>query len=84
MAAPWQKAFVRKNVETQTEVLQEHPSAQVCGCSGCQSLALAVQGDRDSMCVRCNQLNNLFSLVADLKEVVERLRSIRECEKETG
>jgi len=36
------------------------------------------------MCVSCDQLNDLLSLVTDLKEEVEKLRSIRECEKETG
>ena len=41
-------------------------------------------GERDSTCVRCNQLNDLLSLVADLKEEVERLMSIRECEREIG
>lgn len=57
-------------------------SAQVSGCSECQSLALAVQWDEDNTCVRCDQVNDLLSLVADLKEEVERLRRIRECERE--
>ena len=57
-------------------------SAQVSGCSECQSLAFAVLGERDSTCVRCDQLNDLLSLVVDLKEEVERLRSIKECERE--
>ena len=39
-------------------------------------------GEGDSTCVRCDQLNDLLSLVVGLKEEVERLRSIRECEKE--
>ena len=30
----------------------------------------------------CDQVNDLLSLVAELKEEVERLRSIRECERE--
>ena len=34
------------------------------------------------MCVSCDQLNDLLSLVTDLKEEVEKLRSIRECERE--
>jgi len=36
----------------------------------------------DSTCVRCNQLYDLLSLVVDMKEEVERLRSIKECERE--
>ena len=34
------------------------------------------------MCVRCEQVDNLVRLVAELKEEVERLRDIRECEWE--
>ena len=39
-------------------------------------------GEGDSSHVRCDQLNDLLSLVVDLKEEVERLRSIKECERE--
>ena len=83
MAAHWWKAAARKNVETQTEVPKQGASAQVSGCSECQSLAFAVLGDGDSTCVRCDQLNDLLSLMVDLKEEVEKLRSLRECERET-
>ena len=76
------KAAAKKNVETQTEVLKQHVSVQVSGCSECQSLTFAVLGEGDSTCVRRNQLNDLLSLVVDLKEEVERLRSIKECERE--
>ena len=78
------KVAAKKNVETQTEIPKQYASAQVSGCSDCLSLAFAVLGNRDSTCVRCNQLNDLLSLVADLKEEVERLMSIRECEREIG
>jgi len=77
------KAAAKKNVETQTEVPKQDASAQVSGCSECQSLAFAVLGDGDSTCVRCDQLNDLLSLMVDLKEEVEKLRSLRECERET-
>ena len=33
-------------------------------------------------CIRCDQLNNLLSLVIDLKEEIERLRTIKDCERE--
>jgi len=82
MVARRQKAAARKN-KTQTEVPQQDASAWVSGCSECQSLALALQGDGDSTCVRCRQLNDLLSPVVDLKEELERLRSIRKCERET-
>lgn len=53
----------------------------ISGCE-CQSLVLAVQGSRDNSCIRCDQVNDLLSLVADLKEEVGRLRSVRERERE--
>lgn len=33
-------------------------------------------------CVRCEQVDELLSLVVELREEVERLRTIRECERE--
>ena len=39
-------------------------------------------GEGGSNCVRCDQVNYLLSLVVDLKDEVERLRSIKECERE--
>lgn len=74
--------MAKKNVETQTEVQKQDASAQVSGCSECQSLTFAALGEGDSTCVRCDQLNDLLSQVADLKQEVERLRSIKECERE--
>ena len=74
----------RKNVETPTEVPKHDASVQVSGCSECQSLALAVQGGRDDICVRCDQLDDLLFLMVDLKEEVERLRSIRDCRWSLG
>jgi len=72
----------KKNVETQTEVQKQDASAQVSGCRECQSLTFAVLGEGDSTCVRCDQLNDLLSQVADLMQEGERLRSIKECERE--
>lgn len=77
------RASAKKNVQILTEIPLQHASAQVCGCRECQGLAFAMQGDGDSACVRCKVLNNILSLVVDLKEEVERLSSIRECERET-
>ena len=68
-------------METQTEVPKQDVSVQVSGCSECQSLAFAVLGEGDSTCVRRDQLNDLLSLVVDLKKEVERLKSITECER---
>ena len=33
-------------------------------------------------CVRCKQVDELLSLVVELREEVERLRTIGECERE--
>lgn len=36
----------------------------------------------DNSCVRCDKVGDLFSLVVELREEVERLRSIRDSEEE--
>ena len=43
---------------------------------------LPVTGSRDSTCVRCEQVDGLFSVVVKLKGEAERLRGIAECEQE--
>lgn len=48
----------------------------------CLNLLLPIDGDRDTACVRCEQVEDLISLLAELKEEVEKLRAIRECEQE--
>ena len=58
---------------------------QFSGCRECQSLALpafSALGEGGSNCVRCDQVNYLLSLMVDLKDEVERLRRIKECERE--
>lgn len=67
---------------TQTELLCKHVAVQVSGCNECLSLALLPQGSRDTVCIRCDQVNDLLRKVVELKEEVERLRSIRNCENE--
>ena len=46
----------------------------------CRSLAAG--SARACCCVRCEQVDELLSLVVELREEVERLRTIRECERE--
>ena len=41
-----------------------------------------MEGSGDTSCVRCDQVGDLLSLVVELKEEVERLRSIRGRERE--
>lgn len=55
-------------------------AAQVSGCREHLSLLLLMEGG-NTTCVMCQQ--DLLSLVAELKEEMERLRNIRDCEQET-
>ncbi|KFP04718.1 hypothetical protein N300_13098, partial [Calypte anna] len=55
---------------------------EVSGCAECLSLVLAPADSENKPCVRCEQVNDLLSMVAELKEEVERLRSIRDSERE--
>ena len=82
MAATRLKAIARKNVATQTELPCKCAAVQVSGCKECLSLSLMTEGSGDTSCVRCDRVDDLLGLVAELKEEVERLRSIRECERE--
>ncbi|KFP05974.1 hypothetical protein N300_12226, partial [Calypte anna] len=66
-------------VSTQTEPLKMDAAVQASGCAECLSLELTSE---DSVCVRCEQVNDLLYMVAELKEEVERLRSIRDSERE--
>jgi len=75
-------AVARRNVGTQTEAPRKDKGVQVSGCRECLSLALVPEDSRDKCCVRCDQVKDLLSLVAELKEEVERFRSIQECESE--
>ena len=75
-------ALSRKSVYTQTDHPLKNAAVQVTGCRECQSLLLPSAGGRDTVCVRCEQVNDLVRMVAELKEEVERLRDIRECERE--
>jgi len=57
---------------TQTEFPHKHTAVQVSGCRECLRLALIPEDSRDNSCVRCDQVSDLLSLVAELKEEVER------------
>ncbi|KFQ34587.1 hypothetical protein N331_07827, partial [Merops nubicus] len=69
-------------VGTQTEVLHKQAAVQVSVCSEYLNLALEAEGVRDTACVRCDQIKDLLRQVVELREEVERLRRIRECESE--
>jgi len=86
MAPCHQKAasslLVRKEAATQTEVPRKHAALQISGCSVCHQLALETDNSKGNICIRCNQADYLLCLVAELREEVDRLRSIREAEQE--
>lgn len=77
-----QTALFRKSVATQTECQLKNAALQVSGCTECLNLLLPSEGSRDTACESCEQVDDLVSLVAQLKVEVERLRAIRECEQE--
>ena len=77
MVSSRQWACTRKTVVTQTEGLPRNVAVQVSGCRQCQSLLLTREDGKDATCVRCEQVDELFSLVGELKEEVERLRTIK-------
>jgi len=76
------KAVTRRNVVTQAELPCKQVTVQVSGYRGCLSLSLVSEVSRKNTCVCCDQVDGLLSLVAVLKEEVERLSSIRECKRE--
>ena len=67
---------------TQTEGLPRNVAVQVSGYRECLSLLLPGEDRKDATYVRCKQVDELLSLVVELREEVERLRTIRECERE--
>ena len=77
-----QRALTRKNMLTQMECLPKNVVIHISSCSEYLSLLQPVKGSRDSTCMRCEQLDDLLSVVVKLKVEVKRLRSIRECEQE--
>jgi len=80
MVSTRQKALAKKTVAAQTESLPR--TAAVERGRECLSLLLPPKDDRDATCVRCEQVDDLLSVVAELKEEVKRLRTIKECELE--
>ena len=56
-------------------------AVEVSGCGECPALPVLQDSSRDTTCVRCEQVGDLLSLVEELKEEVERLRSVRARER---
>jgi len=71
MVSTGAKAVTKRSVGTQTEVPHKHTGVQVSGCRACLSLVLVPEDSTDNSCVQCDQVNDMLSLVAELKEEVE-------------
>jgi len=65
------------------EGLLRNVAVQASSCRERPSPLMLREGGRDSTCMRYEQMDELLSLVVELKEKVKRLRTIRECERET-
>ena len=82
MVSTRRRASPKRTVATQTEGLPRNVAVQVSGCRECLSLLLPGENGKDATCARCEQVDELLSLVVELREEVGRLRAIRECERE--
>ncbi|KAJ7413966.1 hypothetical protein WISP_87324 [Willisornis vidua] len=71
-----------RGVSIQTESSKKDAATQAYGCIDCLSLEVLPEDSVRSTCIQCEQVNNLLCLVAELKEEVERLRSISESERQ--
>ena len=71
------RACSEMTVATQTEGLPRTVAVRVSGCRECQSLLLPGEDGRDATCARCEQVDELLSLVVKLREKLERLKTIR-------
>lgn len=69
---------------SQMDLTCQYAAVQVSGCSECLSFLLMLEGSGDNICLRCEQVDNLLSLMAKLKEELKRSGSIREFEKRSS
>ncbi|RMB89236.1 hypothetical protein DUI87_34385 [Hirundo rustica rustica] len=76
------KTVVGISVCDQVEPSKKDASVQTHSCPECLSLSVASGAAVEEACLRREQVSDLLSLVAELREEVERLRSIRESEME--
>ena len=74
-----QRICPKKTVATQTEGLPRNVAVQVSGCRECLSLLLPREDGKDASCMRCEEE---LSLVVELREEIERLRTIKEYTQE--
>lgn len=87
MMTTWQKVVLsispellvpgRTNAAAQMELPFKRVTAQVSNCGMCEWIFLEVESDCKQVCGRCDQIDELLWLVAELQEEVGRLRSLR-------
>ncbi|RMC20428.1 hypothetical protein DUI87_01280 [Hirundo rustica rustica] len=82
MVSTRSKTVVGISICDQVEPSKKDASVQTHSCPECLSLSVASGGAVEEACLQCEQVSDLLSLVAELREEVERLRSIRESEME--
>ncbi|KAK4817820.1 hypothetical protein QYF61_000655 [Mycteria americana] len=87
----WQKAVASlssshttTDTASQTELWWEHAASQVSGCRVCPALMPVPDGSSEHTRGRYAQAEELRHLVTELWEGASRLRSIMECERESG
>ena len=66
MVTTRQQAAAKRDMGTKTESMNIYAAVQVSGCKECQALSLLQEGSWDTTCVRCEQVDNLLSLVVEL------------------
>ena len=79
MVTTGQQAAAKRDVETDS--MNVHAAVQVLACRECLALSLLQEGIWDTSCVRCEHVDDLLSLVVEVKWEVESLRSILHCGK---
>ncbi len=77
-----QRAAAKRHAETESTSVRA--TVQVSGYGECLALSLLQESSQGTTCVQCEQVEDLLSLVVELKEEVEGLRSIRDCGKGIG
>ena len=89
VVSTWQKAVASlssapttTDAAAQTELEWEHTTTQVSGCRVCPAFMPVSDSSSKHTCGRCAQVEGLLCLVTELQEEVNRLRSIRESERE--
>lgn len=72
----------KKDTATHAPLPQGHAAILVSGCRKCHSLSLILDDSINNSCARCEQVDDLLCMVAELQDDIEMLWSIRGSEEE--